>query len=540
MELNGKIFRMEITDMSVSGEGIGRAEGVVVFVPGTVPGDLADVEITEVRKNAARGRVAEMVRPSADRTEPLCPYFAKCGGCTLQNMTYEGQLRLKEHQLRDKLARIYGGEAPEPEPIVGMEEPWHYRNKAQYAVYAGPALTNKDGSVRNAERPRVGFYDGRERNIVECRSCPIQSPAAERTADALREYIRQTGLSVYDEKRRKGRLRQMIVRTGHVSREVMVTLVVNGRKLPKTELLTKLMFQAIDSLNDEIEERLTQIAREQGLSSYEEVETDENWYELKSLVISHNSNRSLQEISTDLEVIYGSRVITDESAGLTFEISPLSFYQVNPVQMEKLYATVLEFADLKGGETVFDLYCGVGTIGLYCAQRAKYVWGIESVKSAVIDANRNAVINGLVNIRFICGRAEDKIVPLIEEVRKEKERSGAQQEGGEAGESSSAGDIPADIVIVDPPRAGCKPELLLAVMEAGPEKIIYVSCDPGTLMRDLKYLTGMKSFRPEESAEDAGPEISTYEIRRIRQIDQFCHSMHVETVALLSRQKADV
>ena len=264
----------------------------------------------------------------------------------------------------------------------------------------------------------------------------------------------------------------MIVRTGHVSREVMVTLVVNGRKLPKTDLLTELMFQAVDSLNDEIEERLTQTAREQGLSSYEEVETDENWYELKSLVISHNSNRSLQEISTDLEVIYGSRVITDESAGLTFEISPLSFYQVNPVQMEKLYATVLEFADLKGGETVFDLYCGVGTIGLYCAQRAKYVWGIESVKSAVIDANRNAVINGLVNIRFICGRAEDKIVPLIEEVRKEKERSGAQQEGGEAGESSSAGDIPADIVIVDPPRAGCKPELLLAVMEAGPEKIL--------------------------------------------------------------------
>ena len=205
--------------------------------------------------------------------------------------------------------------------------------------------------------------------------------------------------------------------------------------------------------------------------------------------------------------------------------------------MEKLYATVLEFADLKGGETVFDLYCGVGTIGLYCAQRAKYVWGIESVKSAVIDANRNAVINGLVNIRFICGRAEDKIVPLIEEVRKEKERSGAQQEGGEAGESSSAGDIPADIVIVDPPRAGCKPELLLAVMEAGPEKIIYVSCDPGTLMRDLKYLTGMKSFRPEESAEDAGPEISTYEIRRIRQIDQFCHSMHVECVVLMSKVK---
>ena len=252
MVLKGNIYTIEITDVSTSGEGIGRAESMVVFVPGTVPGDTADVEIAEVKKNIARGRVAELVRPSADRTEPLCPYFGRCGGCTLQNMTYEAQLRLKEKQLRDKLERIYGGEAPAPEPIIGMDDPWHYRNKGQYAVYAGAALVNKDGSVRNAERPRVGFYDGRERNIVECRSCPIQSPAAERAADALREYIRQTGLSVYDEKTRKGRLRQMIVRTGHASREVMVTLIVNGRKLPKTDLLTDLMFQAIDSLNDEI------------------------------------------------------------------------------------------------------------------------------------------------------------------------------------------------------------------------------------------------------------------------------------------------
>ena len=556
MVLKGNIYTIEITDVSTSGEGIGRAESMVVFVPGTVPGDTADVEIAEVKKNIARGRVAELVRPSADRTEPLCPYFGRCGGCTLQNMTYEAQLRLKEKQLRDKLERIYGGEAPAPEPIIGMEDPWQYRNKGQYAVYAGAALVNKDGSVRNTERPRVGFYDGRERNIVECRSCSIQSPAAERAADALREYIRQTGLSVYDEKTRKGRLRQMIVRTGHASREVMVTLIVNGRKLPKTDLLTDLMFQAIDSLNDEIEERLKKAAEEQGLDSYADVETEENWYELKSLVINHNSNRTLKEISTDLEVVYGSNIITDESAGLSFEISPLSFYQVNPSQMEKLYDTVLEFADLKGNETVFDLYCGVGTIGLYCAQKAKYVWGIESVKSAVVDANRNAVINGLVNIQFISGKAEEKIVPLIEKLRAEEEESS----------DGKKGDSPADIVIVDPPRAGCKPELLRAVMEAAPEKIIYVSCDPGTLMRDLNYLTGRKLFEsgmektererstgnhpgqdnsvsaaseadmlgePRPSGEDEKPAV--YEIRRIRQVDQFCHSTHVETVCLLSK-----
>ena len=543
---------MEITDVSTSGEGIGRAEGMVVFVPGTIPGDVADVEITEVKRSVARGRVAELWTPSADRAEPRCSYFGRCGGCTLQNMTYEAQLRLKEKQLRDKLERIYGGEAPVPEPIIGMDDPWHYRNKGQYAVYAGSALMNKDGSVRNAERPRVGFYDGRERNIVECMSCPIQSPAAERAADALREYIRETGLSIYDEKKRKGRLRQMIVRTGFSSREVMVTLVINGKKIPKPDLLTDLMFQAIDSLNDEIEARLTAQAEEQGLDSYADVETDENWYELRSLVINHNSNRSLHEISTDIEVIYGSNVITDESAGLQFEISPLSFYQVNPPQMEKLYETVLKFADLKGDETVFDLYCGVGTIGLYCAQRAKYVWGIESVKSAVIDANRNAVINGLVNIQFIHGKAEDKIVSLIEKVR-----SQAAEDGG----SVELSPHPADIVIMDPPRAGCRLELLKAVMDAAPEKIIYVSCDPGTLMRDLKYLTGLKPFEissadhaEKNAAQPSGtahPHLgdaadpysaekqpdSVYKIERIRQVDQFCHSVHVECVTLL--QKSD-
>lgn len=546
MQLKGNIYRVEITDVSTSGEGIGRAEGMVVFVPGTVPGDVADVEITEVKKNIARGRVAELCTPSADRAEPRCPYFGRCGGCTLQNMTYEAQLRLKEKQLSDKLQRIYGGEAPAPEPIIGMDDPWHYRNKGQYAVYAGSAIVNKDGSVRNAERPRVGFYDGRERNIVECKSCPIQSSAAERAADALREYIRETGLSIYDEKKRKGRLRQMVVRTGFSSREVMVTLVVNGRKIPKPDRLTDLMFQAIDSLNDEIEERLTRAAQQQGLESYADVETDENWYELKSLVINHNSNRSLHEISTDIEVIYGSNIITDESAGLQFEISPLSFYQVNPPQMEKLYQTVLEFADLKGSETVFDLYCGVGTIGLYCAQRAKYVWGIESVKSAVIDANRNAVINGLVNIQFIHGRAEEKIVSLAERARRQQ----AERNGGKESEQRAA-----DIVIMDPPRAGCRPELLKAVMQAAPEKIIYVSCDPGTLMRDLKYLTGMKEFESSvhdtaagvdgsaaETASDAASQRSAgtqpdsvYKIERIRQVDQFCHSTHVETVVLMRK-----
>ena len=664
MEQMENRFEVKITDVSTSGEGIGRAEGVVVFVPGTVPGDIAEIEITERKKNSARGRLVKLSVPSPDRTEPFCPYFQRCGGCTLQNLTYEAQLRLKERQLRDKLERIYGGVFPEPEPIVGMDEPWHYRNKGTYAVYAGSAQMNRDGSVSNAERPRVGFYDGKDRRIVECMSCPIQSPAAEKAADALREYIKESGISVYDEKRKKGRLHQMVVRTGFKSREVMVTLVVSGRKIPRPELLTDLMFRAVDSLNDEIEARLTAKAEEEGLSSYAEVETDESWYELKSLIIDHSagegSHRGHQGRSgrggasrngrssgsgnsfgrrkkggfngngtsagvrgagADFEVLYGDPVITDESAGLLFELSPQSFYQVNPVQMEKLYATVLEFADLKGDETVFDLYCGVGTIGLYCARNAKYVWGIESVKSAVLDANRNAVINGIVNIQFLEGKAEEEIGPLLERLRRERAEDGFWTEHSEDSERA------ADVVIVDPPRAGCRPELLQAVMNAAPEKIIYVSCDPGTLARDLAYLTGTKAFEADYGAgrrdrsagqeerrqswasagpeqqiaqatqggsearmaqatqggneaqivqatqggsevriaqatqggseaqivqatqggseaqiaqamqEDSAPQTkAVYEIKRIRPVDQFCHSGHVECVVLMSRK----
>ena len=434
---------MEITDISTAGEGIGRIGGAVVFIPHTVPGDTAEVEITEKKKNFLRGRMVRLLSPSPDRTAAPCPYFGRCGGCTLQNLTYEAQLRLKEKQITDKLARIYGGEFPQPEPIIGMDDPWHYRNKGTYTVYAGPAILQKDGSVRNAERPRVGFFDGRERHIVECESCLIQSRAAEKAAEALREYIRATGISVYDEKRKKGRLHQMTVRTGFRSREVMVVLSVSGKKIPKPDLLTDLMIRAVDSLNDEIEARLSAIAEEQGLDSYADVETEENWYELKSLVIDHSlsssggkkgshggrpsahggKSKGQGNGSGETEVIFGSPVIADESAGLIFEISPRSFYQVNSLQMEKLYATVLEFADLKGGETVFDLYCGVGTIGLYCAQKAGYVWGIEAEKSAVADANRNAVLNGIVNIQFLCGKAEEEIVPLITRLREERRQT---------------------------------------------------------------------------------------------------------------------
>lgn len=552
MQKNEK-YKVEIFDISNTGEGIGRADGVVTFIPGLVPGDVAEVEITDVKKNLARAKISEIIEPSPVRTEPVCEYADRCGGCTLQHMTYESQLQLKEKQLRDKLERIYGGDAPEIEHIIGMDEPWNFRNKTSYSVYAGKALVQKDGSVKNTERPRVGFYDGKGRNIVEAMECPVSSPAAERAADALREYIKQTHISIYDDKTKKGRLRQMVVRTGFESHEVMVTVVINGKKLPKPELLADLMFYAIDSLNDGVAQRIQDAAEREGKGSVfvldetgepavdeegelifdydvvDSLEYQENWYELKSLVVNYNSNRTLAEVSTKHDVIYGQPVIRDSCAGLEFEISPFSFYQVNPVQMEKLYATVLEFADLKGDETVFDLYCGVGTIGLYCAGNARQVWGIESVKSAVIDANRNAVINGLVNIQFINGKAEEKIFELLEKVNADDPDSDA---------SAEAANGP-DLVIMDPPRAGCQPELLSAVMKAAPEKIIYVSCDPGTLARDLKILTGNGGPAAENCAGDGASGSSceaAYSIERIREVDNFCHSTHVETVVLMSRK----
>lgn len=528
----GKIYDIEITDVSTKGEGIGRVDGAVAFVPGLIPGDRARVKIGSIKKNIARGSIEEITEPSADRCDAPCPEYGKCGGCQLQSMDYGAQLRLKERQLRDKLDRIYGGEYPEIESIVGMDDPWRYRDKAVYAMFAGAAKTEKDGSISNKGPLSLGFYDGADRRVIDCPDCMIQSDPANACAAALREYIESTGASVYDERSRKGRLRQMIVRTGFESHEVMVVLVINGKKLGNADLLANLLYDAIDRLNYTDEEWEKLLAAEEAAGDDGELPEIPGTahegapYELRSLIVSFNSEKSLAVPSKDFEVLYGERIIHDSIGGVNFEISPFSFYQVNPPQMKKLYDTVVEFADFKGDEIVYDLYCGVGTIGIYCASHVKYVWGIEQNKAAVIDANRNAVINGLVNIRFLTGKSEERVFDLL---------SGDEEYRIPGDDTAGKTERP-DVVIVDPPRAGCRPELLEAIMKCGPEKIVYVSCDPGTLCRDLKILTGMTpaSSEAEESASDSG--LSTYKINRIRQVDQFCHTTHVETVCLLTHR----
>ncbi|MGI6205745.1 MAG: 23S rRNA (uracil(1939)-C(5))-methyltransferase RlmD [Anaerovoracaceae bacterium] len=460
-----EIYEMKVTDVSTSGDGIGRIEGMVTFVPGLIPGDTADVRITAIKKRTARGRIENIKEYSADRVEPRCPVFSKCGGCTLQNMSYEAQIRLKNNQLREKLHRIFGGELPEfDEPCV-MENPWYYRNKAEYALNAG-GIREEHGTLVNTGKLRVGFYDRSSRRVTDVKNCIIQSEAAEMAAYGLRRYIHESGISVYDEKTRRGRLRRMVVKISAATGEVMVILVINGKKVKEPQLLTDIMDEAI---------------------------TD--GYHLASVVAEYNSHRDLS-VPGKFEVIAGSRVITDSIGGLKFEISPQSFYQVNPVMTEKLYGTILEFAAPGPEDTVLDLYCGTGTIGLFCAKDAKYVWGVESVEEAVLNANRNAVINGIVNIQFLNGKAEEKILELEER------------------------NIKPDVVIMDPPRSGCRPELIESVLKSAPSRIVYVSCEPSTMARDLKLL-----------ASEGLP----YKVERVKLVDQFCQTVRSEVVVLLKR-----
>ncbi len=465
----GEVYEIQITDLSTDGRGIGRIEGMVTFVPGLVPGDTARILITKVRKHIAEGKMDELLAPSSHRVEPRCRYDSQCGGCAMQSLNYDYQVILKNEQVRSQMERLYGGTLPEFDEPVGMENPWKYRNKTEFGLYAGGVLTDeRTGAARNTGKLRVGYYDRGSGRVADIRECLIQSEAAEMAAYGLRRYIQESGMTVYDPKTRRGKLRRMIVRVGAASGEVMVILVVNGKKIRNPELLAEILDEAV---------------------------TGSGEYELCSIVLEYNTNKNVA-IPGKFEVIAGKRTIRDTVAGMELEISPQSFYQVNPEMMEPLYRTVLEYADLQGTETIFDLYCGAGTIGLYCAGHAQYVWGIETVEQAILDANRNAVLNGAVNIQFLHGKAEEKIHELL-------------------GQS-----IRPDVVILDPPRAGCKPELLETILQLAPEKVIYVSCDPATQARDLRILA---------------PENGVYRVSRVRVIDQFCHTMRAECVALMSR-----
>lgn len=496
----GQVLELIIEDMSSEGNGIGKADGFAVFVKDAVVGDRVKAELTKVKKNYGFGRIVEMIEKSPDRTEDFCQYAGLCGGCPYGKLDYEAQLLLKGKQVRDKLVRLGGIADPVVYPVIAMDdEPFRYRNKASMPVSTGGLITKKGGIMEPVHEPRVGFYRARSHEVVDCRDCVLQSEPALAAANALRQFMEEDHITSYDPRWEKGLMRHMIVRTAAGTGEVMVILVINGKAIPNAQKLVKMLDDAIYNVP---------VYDEGPLAGVE--------FNLESVVLNINKKNTSEILGEECITIAGKPTITEEVGGMTFEISPLSFYQVNREQMVKLYDKVIEYADLEGGETVLDLYCGVGTIGLFCAREMNeknpdnsgQVIGIESVKGAILDANRNATINGIVNARYVCGKAEEELPKMMGMV--------AAEDGKEPKIRISH----ADVAILDPPRAGCDVRLLEAVVKAEPGRIVYVSCDPATLARDIKWLG------------DNG-----YQFVEATPCDMFPHTAHIETVVLLQRKK---
>ena len=514
-------------------EAVQTGRGFAIFVKDAIVGDRVRVELTKVKKHYAFGRVTEILEASPERIEPFCPYQGACGGCAYGTLHYDAQLALKEKQVRDKLTRLGGLSAPKVMPILGMgdtdpeETPFRYRNKASMPVSTGGLLTKKGGIQQPIHEPRVGFYRAGTHEVVDCEDCWLQSEPAMAAANALRRFMEEDHITSYDPRWEKGLMRHLIVRTAAGTGEVMVILVINGKAIPNAPKLIRMLDDAISAIP---------VYETGALAGVE--------FNLESVVVNINSSKTLegQILGEECITIAGRPTIMEEVGGLSFEISPLSFYQVNRAQMLRLYDKVLEYAALQGDETVLDLYCGVGTIGLFAAaemnrkaaalnrKKAGRVIGIESIKGAVLDANRNAVINGIVNARYVCGKAEEELPKMVRTKAQEEDaaRKAAKQYGEAAAKKELLKDeslriTGADVVILDPPRAGCEQPLLEAVVQAAPDRIVYVSCDPATLARDIKWLG------------EHG-----YEFREATPCDMFPWTGHVECVCLLSKVEKQI
>ena len=449
------LVTLEIEDCGIDGEGIGKADGFTVFVKDAVIGDTVTAKIIKAKKNYGYGRLMEVLKPSPYRVEPKCEFARQCGGCQLQALSYDQQLVFKTNKVKGHLERIGGFTDIPMEPIIGMDELFHYRNKAQF-----PVGRNKEGKIV------TGFYAGRTHNIIENRDCALGVAENKEVLDRVIAHMEKYGIEPYNEATGKGLVRHVLIRYGHFTKEVMVCLILNGNKLPKEEQLVKSLCEIPG---------------------------------MTSITINVNKKHSNVILGEEIRLLWGQEYITDRIGDISYQISPLSFYQVNPMQTQKLYAKALEYADLHGEETVWDLYCGIGTISLFLAQKAKFVRGVEIVPAAIENAKENAKLNGLENTEFFVGKAEE-VLP------REYKKNG----------------VYADVIVVDPPRKGCDETLLETMIEMNPERIVYVSCDSATLARDLKYLC------------ERG-----YELRKVCPVDQFGMTVHVETVVLLSQQKPD-
>ncbi|KAB3536315.1 23S rRNA (uracil(1939)-C(5))-methyltransferase RlmD [Alkaliphilus pronyensis] len=445
-----KLYQLEIIDIGHSGEGIGRVDGFTIFVDGGIPGDLVEIKTVIVKKSYAVGRLLKVLSPSSNRTNPICSIADECGGCQIMHMDYQAQLDIKRNRVEETLKRI-GKVDIHVNATLGMENPYQYRNKAQFPV----------GIING--KAIMGFYKKGSHQIVDTEACHIQHPINETVVKAIKEFINKYNISVYDEKTRKGLIRHVVTKVGYQTGEVMVVIITNGRELPHKESLVKLL--------------------------------KENVKGLRAVVQNINDKNTNVIFGKETITLFGKDTIEDYIGELKFKISAKSFFQVNPIQTKVLYEKALEYADLKGVETVFDIYCGIGTISLFLAQRAKKVIGVEVLEAAIENAIANAEINNISNAEFYTGEAEE-IVPKL-----------------------YAEDIKADVVVVDPPRKGCEKAVLDTIVNMEPKRVVYVSCNPATLARDIAYL------------HERG-----YIAVEVQPVDMFPHTGHVETVVKLQRQ----
>ena len=471
MMQKNEVVKVKIEDIGVGGEGIGKVDGYTLFIKDAIIGDVVEAKVMKAKKNYGYARLLKVLTPSKDRVEEaVCPMARKCGGCQIQEMKYPAQLAFKESKVRGNLERI--GEVPGElldqimHPVVGMDEegmqPFRYRNKAQF-----PIGTDKDGRVT------AGFYAGRTHSIIGNTDCVLGVEVNEEILNCILDFMEEFEIPAYDEVKHKGLVRHVLLRYGFKTDEIMVCLVINGKTIPHCHDLVG---------------RLRQIPG------------------MTSITLSTNTAKTNVIMGDTIRLLWGQEFITDYIGEIKYQISPLSFYQVNPVQTEKLYGLALDYAGLTGNETVWDLYCGIGTISLFLAKKAKQVYGVEIVPQAIDDAKNNAKINDITNAEFYVGKAEE----VLPEYYKEYEKT----HNGEAAH--------ADVIVVDPPRKGCDEKCLETMLLMKPERIVYVSCDSATLARDLKVL------------EEGG-----YEVKRVRAVDQFAHTTHVETVVLLSKGMVD-
>lgn len=445
-----EIYEGIVTDLTSSGAGVVKVGEYPLFVQGALRGERVKVKVTKTLKRYGFAKLEEIQTASSERQDAPCAVYDECGGCQLQHLTYEGQLEEKRQLVQNTLQKIGRFSTIDVPPVLGMEHPWRYRNKSQVP------LQYVNG------RPAWGFFKQRTHDIVPTETCLIQTEEANRLLEAITNALPKLHIPLYDEKKHRGVLRHVIVRKGMNTGQVMVVLITNGKKLPAKDRLIELI-----------------------------LETEPN---VTSIIQNINNQKTNVIFGNESHTLYGEPYIYDTIGDVKFQISDRSFYQINAGQMEVLYKEALDAAQLTGNETVIDAYCGIGTISLFLAQRAKHVYGVEIVKQAIEDARINARLNEMDNATFEVGKAEEVVPRWYEE------------------------GIEADVFVVDPPRKGCDATLLETIITHAPKTVVYVSCNPATFARDARILV------------DGG-----YQLEKVQPVDMFGHTMHIEVVAVLSR-----